>query len=90
MKPRQHTFTIAGQRWRWRYKAMRNHHGQCDYTNREIFIDTAQAGRPRLDSEIHEALHALQPFATEEHTAEAAKTLAEILWRLGYRLTEQV
>lgn len=81
-------FTIAGRRWAWRYKAMRTLYGLCDYNSRTITIDTGQGGKTRLDSEIHEALHAIQAFATEEHTADAATTLAEILHGLGYRLTE--
>ncbi len=85
----QQTFRIAGRRWLWRYRPMRNYHGLCDYTARTITIDTAQDGATRLDSEIHEALHAIQAFATEEHTAEAAATLTAILWGLGYRRTEQ-
>jgi hypothetical protein len=68
---------------------MRANYGLCDYTNRTITIDTQQSGKTRLDSEIHEALHAIQAFATEEHTAHAASTLADILHGLGYRLTEQ-
>jgi hypothetical protein len=90
MKPRQNpqAFTIAGKRWQWRYRPMRSYHGLCDYTARTITIDTDQAGKTRLDSELHEALHAIQAFATEEHAAEAAATLTEIIWRLGYRLTE--
>jgi len=32
-----------------------------------------------------EALHAIQGFASEEHTEEVATTLANILWSLGYR-----
>lgn len=92
MKPKRskpQTFTIGGRRWSWSYRPMRDDYGLCDYTNREITIDTQQAGKTRLDSEIHEALHAIQAFATEEHTAEAAATLAAILYGLGYRLTEQ-
>jgi hypothetical protein len=46
-------------------------------------------GVERLDTELHEALHALQSFASEEHTAEVATALAQILWQLGYRLTEE-
>lgn len=84
------TFTIAGRRWRWRYLRMRTLFGLCDYGSRTVTIDATRshAGLLRLDTEIHEALHALQAFATEEHTAETASTLAGILWDLGYRLTD--
>jgi len=90
MTPR--TFQIGGRKWRWKYRPMRTLFGLCDYTNREITIDATAGhdGQARLDTEIHEALHALQAFATEEHTADVAGTLAEILYGLGYRLTEHV
>lgn len=87
MKPR--TFEIAGRRWRWKYRPMRSNYGLCDYTNRTITIDSSSShsGRAMLDTEIHEALHALQCFASEEHTAEVAEALAGILHELGYRKT---
>lgn len=89
---RRRTFTIGGRRWRWLYRPMRTNYGLCDYGARTITIDASasHAGQDRLDTEIHEALHALQAFATEAHTAEVAATLAAILWQLGYRLTDQV
>lgn len=82
-------FRIGGRIWRWLYKPMRSYWGLCDYGSRTITIDASprHAGRTLLDSEIHEALHALQVFATEEHTATVASTLADILWGLGYRRT---
>lgn len=83
------SFLIGGRRWRWVYRSMRSCWGLCDYSSRTIAIDASRqhAGRLLLDTEIHEALHALQAFATEEHTAEVATTLADILWGLGYRRT---
>lgn len=91
MKAKARRFSIAGRVWRWIYKPLRNDYGVCNYTERTITIDSgrAHAGLERLDTEIHEALHALQAFATEEHTADVASTLAGILWGLGYRLTEE-
>lgn len=83
-------FTIGGRRWRWGYRPMRRYWGLCDYGERRITIDASKghAGKALLDTEIHEALHALQAFATEEHTAEVAATLADILYGLGYRRTQ--
>lgn len=82
-------FTIAGRIWRWAYRPMRAYWGLCDYSTRTITIDSSSkhAGKLLLDTEIHEALHALQVFATEEHTATVASTLADILHGLGYRRT---
>lgn len=90
MKKRNHKFEICGQSWRWTYKSLKRRQlaGLCDYANRTVSICNSQRGLDRLDTEIHEALHALQSFASEEHTAECATTLASILWMLGYRLPE--
>lgn len=82
-------FSIGGTLWRWVYRPMRANWGLCDYARRTITIDTGHAcPKALLDTELHEALHGLQAFATEEHTAEVASTLAEILYGLGYRRTE--
>lgn len=94
MKPRREParkFVIGGHRWTWVYRRMRNNYGTCDYGSRVVTIDAtpSTAGLARLDTEIHEALHALQAFATEEHTAQTATTIAEILWDIGYRLTDR-
>lgn len=82
-------FTIGGRAWRWVYRPMRTCWGLCDYSARTISIDSSKShvGKMLLDTEIHEALHALQAFATEEHTAAVATTLADILHGLGYRRT---
>jgi hypothetical protein len=84
-------FKIAGRPWRWIYRRMRSNYGLCDYGTRTITIDSTRthSGLPLLDTTIHETLHALQAFATEEHTAETATTIAAILWELGYRLTDR-
>jgi hypothetical protein len=69
---------------------MRSYWGLCDYGSRVITVDPRHAdGLDQLDTEIHEALHALQAFATEDHTADTATCLAAILWGLGYRKTDQ-
>lgn len=84
-------FQIAGESWRWRYRRMRRYYGICDYAARTITIDStpSHVGFALLDTTIHETLHALQAFATEEHTATAATTIATILHELGYRLTDE-
>lgn len=82
-------FKIAGRWWRWVYRRMRDDWGVCDYATRTISINSRHtSGRELLDTEIHEALHGLQAFASEDHTAEVASTLTDILWGLGYRRTE--
>lgn len=80
-------FTIAGEKWAWVYRSLRRKKlcGLCEYDKRTVSICKSLSGLDRLDTELHEALHACQGFASEEHVAEVATTLATILWSLGYR-----
>lgn len=78
---------IAGEEWRLVFKSLRRRKlcGLCDYDTRTITVCTSVKGIDELDTLIHECLHACQGFASEEHVAEVATTVAEILWNLGYR-----
>lgn len=88
MAHRKYEFQIDGQAWKWLYKSLRKRglHGLCNYDEQTVTICSTMSGIDRFDTEIHEALHALQGYASEEHVAEVATTLAKILWELGYRL----
>jgi len=50
-----------------------------------IEIDPALDGKTMLDISIHEGLHCLMPFLEETTIDEAGKSLADLLWRMGYR-----
>lgn len=82
------TFKISGSQWAWVYRSLKRQKlcGLCEYEKNRVSICTSLKGVDRLDTEIHEAIHALQGYASEEHVAEVATTLAHILWELGYRL----
>jgi hypothetical protein len=89
-KPQQRSLRvlIGGQLWAIAYKPMkrRNLCGLCDYESRTISICTSLEHLVELDTLLHELLHAAQGFASEDHVAEVATTLATILWwQLGYR-----
>lgn len=43
-------------------------------------------GFRRLDTELHEALHAAYPMLDEEAVKQGATDIARLLWRIGYRL----
>lgn len=78
---------IGGQLWTLVYKSLkrRNLCGLCDYESKTISICTSMENLDELDTLCHELLHACQGFASEDHVAEVATTLATILWQLGYR-----
>ena len=54
---------------------------------REIYIDSHEKGkRKHLEIAIHEAIHAMDPQATEGWVERAGHEVARLVWGLGYRL----
>jgi hypothetical protein len=94
--PSDHHFLINGCRWLWRYTRLRgNAVGWTFITdpknqtiNERVLIDSRLKGRARLETEIHEFLHAANPTHSEEHVSQQGADLARILWCLGYRIKE--
>lgn len=91
-----HHFLINGVRWLWRYTRLK---GQAvgwtfmpDPKNqgvrKKVLIDDRLKSRARLNTEIHEFLHAANPTHSEEHVSQQADDLTRILWALGYRQRE--
>jgi hypothetical protein len=79
--------SIRGQRWRLRYARLaRNTDGITDYDTRTIRVSPNVAGVERMETELHEVLHAALPDLDELAVAETAQAQAAILWRIGYRL----
>lgn len=69
-------------------------HGICVYPDadapnqpdeRTIIIDPDLKGQARLETLIHESLHAENHDLTEEQVTAAGRNIARLLWRLGYR-----
>ncbi len=78
---------INGKRWDLRFTNLQGH-GQCDgphIPNKEIRIRSNLKGEERLDTLIHEMLHAAMWSIDEEVIHAAASDIARVLWRLGYR-----
>ena len=61
--------------------------GRCwPKTNRFLIeIDPRQCPKDYMDTLIHEALHELFPKKREKRILRAGTTIANLLWRLGYR-----
>jgi Zn-dependent oligopeptidase len=87
MPAKQRHIKIAGKPWRLVYRSLKQRHlcGLCDYNTRTITVCTSLADVDELDTLCHELLHACQGFASEDHVAEVATTLATVLWQIGYR-----
>lgn len=62
--------------------------GLCDQysgVSKEITVMVEQFTRVELETLIHEGLHAGNWVASEGSVTQAAKDIARLLWRLGYR-----
>lgn len=62
--------------------------GQCDGPNRQgklLCVDPKLTPPRELEVWVHEALHASFWDLDEEAIDEAGKSIASLLWRLGYR-----
>ena len=85
-----HHVTIDGKRWLLRFtKLTGNAAGWTYFDNAKrprILIDDKLKGGTRLETIVHELLHAsLGPTISEESVTEAARVIRRTLWTLGYR-----
>lgn len=59
------------------------HHGTVEVVDPDIAARVVEA--ERLETEVHEALHACMPDIDEEAIHDTARDVAAVLWALGYR-----
>ena len=66
--------------------------GQCwPFTRKHVIeIDPRQPPKDYLDTLIHETLHILLPRKREDFILKAGTSIADLLWRLGYRKSYKV
>ena len=55
---------------------------------RKIIIDSRLTGVELLETILHEILHIQQPDLSEEAVLRYSKETAEVLWKIGYHLTD--
>ena len=79
---RSHRF--RGTRYRVIWRELQGDWGLCE-PNKELVIDPRAGGFARLDTIIHESMHACVPDLDEEAVDETSEDIAKLLWRLGYR-----
>lgn len=75
---------IRGQVWTMRDAKIDNL-GQCTYSELLIEVKAGQGQQERMDTILHEVLHALDPKLTEEKIMRLAGTLTAALWKDGWR-----
>jgi hypothetical protein len=88
--PEDHHVTIDGNRWLLRFTKLKGDaSGWTFFDNAKrprILIDERLRGGTRLETIVHELLHAsLGPTISEESITEAARVVRRALWNLGYR-----
>jgi hypothetical protein len=85
-----HNVSIDGKRWLLRFTRLKGGAAGWTYFDNakrpRILIDDKLKGGTRLETIVHELLHAsLGPTISEESVTEAAKVIRRTLWALGYR-----
>jgi len=88
--PEDHHVTIDGKRWLLRFTRLTGEAAGWTYFDNakrpRILIDETLRGGTRLETIVHELLHAcLGPTISEEAVTEAAKVIRRTLVALNYR-----
>jgi len=73
---------IRGKKWTVQDARL---YGLCTHATRTIDVQVGRGAKNRMDTLIHEVLHALRPRWGEKKVCEIAKTLTVVLWKDGYR-----
>ena len=74
------------KRWKVTFGKLNKIYGLCNYDTKEITIRKSLDGDLRLDTIIHECLHACYPDLDDECIDETATDITKLLSRLGYGL----
>ena len=75
-------------RIRFRKLGKEKAYGLAHVSARLVELDPNQRGFDLLDSAIHEIMHIQIPDLSEEAVTNNATEMADLLWKLGYRMTD--
>jgi hypothetical protein len=81
-------FRLLGKRWRLehvRADAIPGHDGECEFEPRVVRVVQSLGPKAHLETVIHELLHAQDAEMPEKRVASVARSMASVLWRLGWR-----
>ncbi len=59
--------------------------GECNHSQKTIRVLRSLRGRDRMDTLIHEMLHAVLPDEEELWVNSVASDMSQVLWEYGYR-----
>ena len=83
---------VLSRIWHLRFAPNMANRGDCDppdQRNKEIRVSTSLRGEERLEVLIHELVHAAGWHIDETFVEQFASDAARVLWRLGYRDSEE-
>jgi len=85
--------SILGRHWTLKFERMpKDTNGDCsdpNSPNKTIRVDHRLQGKDRLDTLLHEALHAADWHRDEDSVARFAEDFATIAYRLGFRWIDE-
>jgi hypothetical protein len=76
---------IKGRKWSIREADLDDNFGECHWEKRLIKILRGQCPQERLDTLIHEVIHAVDEKLSEKKVFALANVITAVLWMDGYR-----
>lgn len=83
------TITMCGKRYKFRLKRLKDARGLTDHPDtkgKTVYIDPNEKGKDLLATLIDELIHCCIFEISNEFVDEMSDSMAEVLWRAGYRL----
>jgi hypothetical protein len=81
-------FRLLGKRWRLEQvpaESLPGHDGECEFGPRVVRVVDSLGPKTALETVLHELLHASDSEWSEKRVASVARSMASVLWRLGWR-----
>lgn len=81
---------LAGKTWTIRTSTrIKKNFGWCDDVIRLITLRADQTPHQRMDTLVHEVIHAVQPKMRHPEVYKLAASVARVLWKDGWRRTQK-
>lgn len=73
---------IDGEAWTVQEAVLQ---GLCSHGSNTVLINPMQSDKSRLDTIVHEMVHATRPKMSEENVSRVAAACTAVLWKDGWR-----
>ena len=85
---------LGGKYWHLRFSPNLRDYGNMEdpgcAAGRILRVATWQTEQERMDTTLHEAIHACLPSLDEKAVTDLANDLSRLMWRLGYRRVDPI